>query len=147
MPMHGSASTILRLDVAALSPYASRGMTQSLEPINATSDLRRTVNGELVNFGDPIFHKYTSTITGKDQRPPSIDGVWPGRALSVECAAELSFVTAEGSAQRTAVGGSTRVEDTLTFYRPILAMMVISFTQVFDEYNAEWQWTLVLEEV
>lgn len=147
MPMHGSDSTLLQLDVAALSPYASRGLTQTLAPIQATADLRRTINGELVNFGDDAFQKYGTTISGSDQRPPSIDGVWPGAEITVACVAELSFVTSEGAAGRYAVEGSFREEGTLTFYRPLLDMMVTAFDQSYDEWAAQWNWSIVLEEV
>lgn len=146
MPMHGTASTLLRLDVVALSAYASRGMSQTLTPIAATADLRRDVNGELTDFGDPIYRKYASVISGSDQRPPSIDGVWPGTELTVECMTELSFVTAEGMAGRYAVEGSFRIEGDLTFYRPLLTMTVISFDQTYDEWAATWQWSITLEE-
>jgi hypothetical protein len=145
--MHGTVSTILRLDVVALSAYASRGMSQTLNPITQTADLRRTVNGDLVNFGDDVFQKFASTISGSDQRPPSIDGVWPGHELTVECMAELSYVTAEGAPTRYAVGGSSRVEGDLTFYRPVLEMMVIGFDQTYDEWASVWQWSITLEEV
>jgi hypothetical protein len=147
MTMHGSSSTILRISEAALSPYASRGMSQTLNMIDATADLRRTVNGELRNFSDTVFQKYAAQITGRDQRPPSIDGVWPGRIVTLESMAELSYVTAEGSATRSVLTGSSRVEGTLTFYRPVLTMMVTAFDQTFDEFNAAWDWNISLEEV
>jgi hypothetical protein len=130
-----------------LSAYASRGMTQTLTPIQPAADLRRTVNGELVNFGDDVFQLYASTISGTDQRPPSIDGVWPGTILTVECVAELSYITAEGVAGRYAAAGSSRTEGDLTFYRPVLDMMVTGFDQTYDEWAATWQWSITLEEV
>jgi hypothetical protein len=147
MPMHGSDSTLLRVNGFALSPYATRGLSQTLNPISSTADLRRTVNGDLRNFSDDVFQKFASTITGSDQRPPSIDGVWPGALVTVECAVELSFITASGAPTREMVDYASRQEGDLTYYRPLLDMMVISFDQSFDEYNAAWSWNIVMEEV
>jgi hypothetical protein len=145
--MRTTSSTLLALDIMALSAWASRGMSQTMEPIDQVADLRRTINGELVNFGDAVFHKYRTTVSGTDQRPPSIDGVWPGQELTIHCMAELSFLTSGGTAQRYAVAESMREEGDLTFYRPVLDVMVTAFTQNYDEYKAEWQWSITFEEI
>src|SRR5580765_8205135 len=117
--MYSTDSTLLQVDVMALSAYAARGMTQTLDHIDIAADLRRTVNGDMRNFGDPVFQKYKTTVSGKDQRPPSIDGIWPGQEMALACVAELSFITASGTPQRYAVPGSLYTEGDLSFYRPL----------------------------
>lgn len=129
------------------SPYALRGVTQTLTPIEAAVQMRRTVNGALVDISASQFRKYASTIACEDQVPPALDGIWPGQQLTVDCVAELSYLTAGGSAQRTAVAGSSRAEGLYTFYRPQLTMRVIGFQTQTDEYGAVVAWQLDLEEV
>lgn len=135
------------------SAYALRGTTQSLRPIDQTVQLRRTVNGELIDVSDANFRKYRSTITGADQLPPAFDGIWPGMEVTVECISELSYKTAGGAPERpvaetaTDETPATRTEGAFTFYRPALTMRVVSFNQDTDEYGATVSWTLELEEV
>ena len=105
-PLNGSASTLLKISGVGMSPYAARGLTQTLNPIEQANDLRRTINGELVDFSVEQFRKYASVISGNDQMPPGVAGVWPGRDVQIECVAELSYLTASGSAERPAVAGS-----------------------------------------
>lgn len=127
--------------------YAIRGATQTLTPIGASVNMRRTVNGTLVNLADTQFEKYASTITCTDQAAPSLDGIWPGETVTVQCIARLSYATSGGSATRTVVSGSTEVDGATTFYRPQLTMMVTGYEVLEDEYGAEVGWTLTLEEV
>jgi hypothetical protein len=145
--LHGSSSTLIRISEAALSPYASRGLTQTLAHIQQAGYLRRTINGDLTDFSSPLFQKYTSVISGNDQNPPSIDGIWPGQTVQVECMTELSYVTSEGSAERPVVTDSSRTDGDLTYYRPVLDMKVTAFDQSFDEWAAQWSWSITLEEI
>lgn len=144
-------TTLLRLDPVILPPYAARGITQSLEPIGAAASLRRTVNGVLVDLSFSGFRKYSSTITCTDQQHPALDGVWPGMEVIVDCVAELSYLTAGGSAARpladTTDDPATRTEGAFTFYRPRLTMLIIGYRVNTDEYGAEVGWTMELEEV
>lgn len=141
------SSTILRLAGVGLSPYAARGLTQTLNPIAQSKDLRRTINGDLVDFSVEQFRKYASVISGNDQMPPGVAGVWPGREVQVECIAELYYLTAGGSAERPVVEGSTRAEGIYTHFRPVLDMRVVDFSQSFDEWDAQVSWSLTLEEI
>lgn len=129
-----------------LPPYSARGLTQTLEPATIGVSTRRTVNGKLVNLSPPQFEKYKSTVSGNDQEPPAIDGVFAGFALAVDCIAELSFPNGAAQ-QRPDVPGSVRVEGSFTFYRPHLEMMVTGFQTSTDEYGAQVGWTLNLEEI
>lgn len=145
--MNSSDSTLLRISAVGMSPYAARGLTQTLNPISQSKDLRRTINGELVDFSVEQFRKYASVISGNDQMPPGVSGVWPGREVQVECIAELYYLTAEGSAERPVAEGSTRTEGAYTYFRPVLDMRVVDFNQSFDEWDAQVSWSLTLEEI
>ncbi len=132
---------------SGLPIYSARGISQSLEPIEQSNQQGRTVNGALVDLSLAQFRKYKSSITCNDMRSPVIGGVWPGQTVTVECVAELNYYTSGGSAGRTIVGGSSRTEGPLTYYRPRLVMCVTGFNVQHDEYRAAVSWTLQLEEV
>ena len=138
--------TLLTLSGIGVTPYSARGLTQSLEPIDASVQLRRTVNGALADLSYEPFRKYKSTISGQDQEPPAVDGVWPGQVVEVGCVAELCFLTASASASRPAVAGSERTDGAFTFYRPVLTMRITGFSVSRDEYGAAVSWQLQLEE-
>jgi hypothetical protein len=146
-PPNASDSTVLKISAVGMSPYAARGLTQTLNPIDQAKDLRRTINGELVDFSVEQFRKYASVISGNDQMPPGVAGIWPGRDVQVECIAELYFVTLGGAAERPIVDGSERTEGPYTYYRPVLDMRVMDFNQSFDEWDAQVSWSLTLEEI
>jgi len=140
-------SDVLTLSGIGVPPYSARGASQTLEPIQASQQLRRTINGELIDISRPEFRKYRSKISCADQQPPAVDGVWPGQVVTVGCISELSYLTSGGSPARTPVAGSSRTEGAYTVYRPSLTMRVVSFSQDTDEYGAETSWSLELEEV
>jgi len=140
-------SDVLTLSGIGVPPYSTRGASQTLEPIEAARQLRRTINGALIDVSRPEFRKYRSTISCADQQPPAIDGVWPGQILSVGCISELSYRTSGGAPARSVVPGSSRTEGDYTLYRPSLTMRVVSFSQDTDEYGATVSWSLELEEV
>jgi len=130
--------------------YSARGLTQTLTPIKASSNQRRDINGVLTDIALSMFQKYESKITCTDVRVPSMDGVWPGQIVTVDCACELSYPST-GTPQRPAVGGSTHLsEDGLFyFYRPVMIMMFVGQTPntSFDEWGADVHWEAYFEEV
>lgn len=140
-------STLLVISGMGVTPYSARGLSQSLEPIQAAASARRTINGTLRDLSQSQFHKYKSTITCTDQDSPAFDGSWTGKTVTVDCVAELSFETNSAGPQRTVVPGSEREADGFTFYRPRLVMMVVGFQQTTDEWGATVGWQLQLEEV
>jgi hypothetical protein len=143
-----TASTVLDLgSTYTLSDYATRGITQTLDPIEASVGMRRTVNGALLNIAGTQFKKYRSVVSCADQVPPAFDGLWPGQSLTVKCIAELSYKTSGGSAARSVVSGSSRTEGSWTYYRPQLTMRVVRFTTTTNEWGAVVGWSLELEEV
>ncbi|MGR3593108.1 MAG: hypothetical protein ACU0B9_07335 [Limimaricola soesokkakensis] len=128
-----------------LPPASVRGVTQTLQPIAATQQMVRTVNGALRDLSAPQFRKFASQVRCSDQDPPALNGVWPGAIVTVDCIAELSFLTASGVPERPMV--DSRVEGAWTIYRPRLTMMVVSFDIDRDEWQAAVGWSLDLEEV
>jgi len=147
--------TMLSLVGVGIPPYSARGLVQTLSPISAATQLRRTVNGGLLDVADPLFQKYQSTITGSDVDPPAVEATWPGRVLTVGCIVELSRAaatdedTTEGADEfgRDVVPGSIRIADGFVFYRPLLQMRVTGWSANSDEWAAATDWTLSLEEV
>lgn len=141
------SDTLLVLSSLGMPLYAARGLTQTLEPIDAAFDLRRDINGALVDISSSIFRKYKSTITCKDFNAPPLDGLYIGQSVTVDCVAELCYATSGGSAARTPVTNSSRTLGDYTFYRPQLSMYVTGFSTSTDEWNADVAWQLDLEEV
>lgn len=142
------SDTVLELSGIGIADYSARAASQTLEPIgSASANIKRDVNGGLHNLGSGSFQKYKSTIQCQDMRPFIIDGVWPGKLVTVKCVAELSYVTAGGSPSRAVVSGSSRTEGSLTYYRPALDMMVVAFSIQVDEWSGDVSWRMDLEEV
>lgn len=148
-------NTVLALSGVGVPPYSARGLRQSITPIDSSRQMRRTVNGVLRDFSGPQFRKYGSTIGGTDQQPPACDGVWPGRQVTVSCIVELAVqgefditdTEVTEALGRIPVTGSIRSESGFTFYRPMLIMRVTNFTIDRDEWGAQVQWSMDLEEV
>lgn len=139
-------NSILRLTGIGVPPYASRQLTEQLEPIDS-DDVNRTINGELVDFGFEQFQKFKLTINGHDMRAPACNGVWKGKVVEVDCISQLAYDTLTGSPDRPVVPGSEIVEGGFTYYRPRLQMMVMDFSQNTDEWNAQCDWSMHLEEI
>jgi hypothetical protein len=127
-------------------PYSARGLTQTLAHIDQASSSGRDVNGNLIDLSFSGFRKYKSTISGTDQLPPNVNGVWPGQQVVVDCIAELSMD--EGSTpDRTVVPDSLATEGAHSTFRPRLTMLVMSFNLSQDEYGRQIDWSMDLEEV
>lgn len=139
--------TLLVLAGIGVAPYSARGLEQTLKPIGGAGQLRRTINGELIDLSEPQLRKYTSTISGGDQLSPVINGIWPGLTVTVDCIAELCYPTATGEADRPVIAGSSRIEGNFTYYRPRLTMKVMDWQISEDEWGREVGWSLELEEV
>ena len=140
------SDTLLVLTGIGIPAYSARGLTQTLQPIEAAGSQRRTVNGTLVDLSLSQFRKYRSTIRCSDMEAPALDGIWPGAMVTVACVVELCHPVG-GSSERTPVTGSVRTEGGFTFYRPRLTMQVIGLFVEKNEWGAITGWTLELEEV
>lgn len=140
--------TNLVIDGIGVMPYSARGLSQSIDPIAEAIHLERSDNGEFLDFSYSAFHKYKSTITGSDQRPPSVSGKWPGKLVVVECIATLSHPEYE-EFDREPVNYDDAIvyEAGFVIYRPRLTMLVMNFSYEENEFGAVVGWTLELEEV
>jgi hypothetical protein len=58
-----SDDTLLVLTGIGIPDYSARGLTQTLEPIEAALSQRRTVNGGLKDLSFAQFRKYKSSIS------------------------------------------------------------------------------------
>lgn len=141
------SDSIMVITGMGVTPYSARGLTQTLTPIDAAKVHRRSINGTLHDLSYDQFRKYASKITCKDQTTPAIDGIWPGAVVTVECVAELARLTDTEGPARPVVPGSERVDGAFTFYRPILTMQVIDFSDSLAEWDADYNWSLDLEEI
>lgn len=141
-----NGGTLLVISGNGVPTFASRGLTQTLDPIAASSVLSRTVNGSLIDLSPPQMRKYKSTISCTDINGPAFDGVWPGDVVTVDCVAELAYLTISGAPARPVVTGSERLVGDYTYYRPQLVMRIVNYTTSTNEYGAAVAWQLDLEE-
>jgi hypothetical protein len=145
-PLAPNAFTVLRITGVGVPPYSARGLSQSIAPIDAATQLKRTVNGALTDISFSGFKKYKTTISGSDQQPPNVDGIWPGLTVTVDCIAELSF-NEGGAPERPAVPGSIATEGAHSTYRPRLTCKIAAFSINHDEYGRQVDWSMDLEEI
>lgn len=133
-----------------VNPYSARGLSGTLTPIDmaqGSDKLARTVNGTLISIAAPQMRKYQLEVSGEDQAPPALDGLWVGMEVEVDCHVELAYLTAGGTPGRTPVAGSSRVEGDYTYYRPSLLCRVVELQIERQEWAAAVTWSLTLEEV
>ena len=133
-----------------VNPWSARGLKGTLSPIDAIgngSNLRRTVNGTLIDLTPPQMRKYKLEIAGDDQAPPALDGVWPGMEVLVDSNVELAYLTAGGAPAKPVVPGSERIEGDFTYYAPRFQMRVTEYQVERSEWDAAYSWSLALEEV
>lgn len=128
-----------------MPPYATRGVKQSIEPIDGSKQIRRTINGALVNLSNDQFRKYKTAINCEDQQPPG--NIWPGTEITIACIVEFCYLTSGGTPDRPEVSGSSRIEGNFTFYRPIITALVTGININRDEWGAVVGWQLEAEEV
>lgn len=139
--------TLLVLTGIGVAPYSARGLEQTLQPVTASGQLRRTINGTLTDLSEMQLRKFRSTISGNDQLSPALNGIWPGATVVVDCIGELAYPTGTGSPDRPVVAGSQRIEGAFTYYRPQLTMKVVDWQLREDEWGRQVGWSLELEEV
>lgn len=146
-PVAVNSLTVLRMQGVGVPPYSARGLKQTLEVIDQSTQLRRTVNGSLKDISFEGFRKYKSNISGSDQQPPNFNGRWPGLQVTVDCIAELAYAQENETPERPVVPGSEFVEGAHTSYRPRLIMRIVNLSISHDEYGRQVDWSLDLEEI
>lgn len=145
--MTDAPGTLLVLDSIGVPVYSDRGLTATLEPIAQSFDVERSINGISYDLSQPQFQKYSGEISCSDIQSPAFGGLWPGRQVTMQCPFELGFPTATGSAERSAVTATTRIEGDHTFFRPILIVRIGKWSKQFDEWGAIVGWKAPWEEV
>jgi hypothetical protein len=133
-----SDSTLLGLAMIGgsfeLAEFAARGVSMTMAPIDASGQVERDVNGNLVDLmeGFDQFKKYKFTISCDDMESPGFaagltvsDQVWIGTKFTLTCLPGL---------------GAT---DPLTF----TTMVTAPWQVTTDEWGAAVSWSLDLEQV
>lgn len=166
--------TILVLGDLVFPAGSARGITQTFSPID-NGDVRRTVNGTLIDLTREQNRKFESQIRLQDMATPTLAGIWKGRILNpVEFIVPFREAVSPASDTHTiirppvtgtvfgyddatgdkvfpssVVGQIVTFDDPVNFiqYRPSLIMMVVALTVDGDEYQAEEGYTIDLEEV
>ena len=144
-PPPPNSQTALVISVMGVPFYSARGLSQTLEPIDASKNMRRSINGILTNVAHQQFSKYKSKITCTDMRAPAMDGIWPGLTVVVDCVAYLAYPIG-GTPHRTVIAGSQFTEGSYVFYLPRLTMLITTSTMQMDEWAGTVPWELDLEE-
>lgn len=80
----------LEISGIAFPPGSDRFISVSVQAIGEAADMRRTVNGQLVNVARSAFRKHAVSISCSDQRPPGLAEIWPGHY--VECIAPAPHI-------------------------------------------------------
>jgi hypothetical protein len=139
-----SEYTDLIISGVGLPDYALRGVRQTVSLIDQASRLERTVNGKLVDIGDPAFRKYRTTISGQDQEAPALGDVWPGRLVTVTSVVSWasSGTGATGGATGPTGGGTPTGATGVGF-----TGLVKSFDVEVDEWAASVSWTMEIEQL
>lgn len=83
--------TVLTLSGIGVVPLSGRGITERLSPIG-NGELRRTVNGTLVDTTLTGHRKFQVSLSGGDVQPAALSGVWRGQTTTVQCVSELAKV-------------------------------------------------------
>jgi len=164
--------TNLKLGDLVIPVGAGRGITQTINLVD-NGDLRRTVNGELLDLTRDENRKYESQISANDQKTPSLAGIWKGMQLTVECVAIIRQLVNPANTTATLIRdyvtgtvvgrdiNGAKVTPTsviglvATFptnivmveWRPKLVMLVSDVQISDDEYEATQSWDISLEEV
>lgn len=152
-------STRLTIEGFGLTPYSARGLKQSFTLIEGAKQQRRNLDGVLRDLSRAEFRKYSTVIEGKDLDPPEFGENWPGMIVTVGWALEFAVRVSGGepmsplslpfdtSPPSMAVPGSIRYANGFLFYRPLRVMMIREFTGDFEEWPADYSWSLTLEDV
>jgi len=138
--------TVLIISPIGVPPYSARGIVEELSLISGAVNLRRTINGELLNFSASQFNKYKLSWSCDDMDSPALNVV-PGEVVTVSCITELSYLTVGGSPARPVVSGSSRVSGDFTFYRPVLTIRLGEFQVMTDEWGKDVSWRRDGEEI
>lgn len=161
--------TSLIIDGILIPVGAARGVKASLELID-NGQLRRTVNGELVDLTRTTSRKYKLSLSCSDLSTPTLADLVRGQQVQVvppkrlrqavpasgqvtlrRPAADgtLRAHAADGATVEYAVAGDvvTAPAGSIVSYLPVLDMLVSSVSHDAEEWDATESWSVELEEV
>lgn len=154
---------------------SARGIQCAIAPISI-GELRRTVNGALVDLTRAALRKYTITLSADGQALPALDGLWRGMRCTVAPplywtaqapagATELALdrpaadvrafdaVTLEAlpaptiSADRRTLSFTALTRPAYVEYQPVFEALLSSRSDSGNEWDATATWSLEFEEV
>jgi len=102
---------------------AARGMVEEIGLIAQAAQVKRTVNGTLVDLSDPNFRKRKWRISGSDMSFPDFSSAWPGMSVSVTTTSTI------GSGHLSISG------------------RLLDWTATYNEWDAATTWTMDVEEI
>lgn len=149
-------------------PYeASRGIKQTLEPIDGGTEMRRSANGNLIVVSNPLFRKYATELSCSDYEVPAFGGLWVGDKITIQSVVPIQQRVVGGSVTlgRTPVSGSVEAFNAAgdpvelsrsgrevsasgavrVRYRPVLQCVVTAVSWDYGEI-ADASWSLGAEE-
>jgi hypothetical protein len=138
--------TMLVMDGVGIPLYSARGLTIALKPIQASKNLRRTVDGELRNTSYAQFRKYAISISSKDQQPPALDGVFPGDPVVLWLPKYFSYPVGGSPARQVVCGSENNDDPGFVRYLPILYCLIVDWSDNLDEWTADQPWQIDFEE-
>lgn len=107
--------TDLQLSGIAIPARADDSVSVRIAPEAGSSDLRRTVNGDLVQVARSVFQKYAISLTGTGINLPALVPSWPGQYVEILTPDPIAITpTPDGlsaSWNRAAVGVHGRTAD------------------------------------
>jgi hypothetical protein len=121
------AYTLLAIDNIDLSPWASRGITMTLTPIDQAKSVARDCRGFLVDISLEQFRQFKVSISCTDHEAPELTDIWPGQDITITCIPGL--------------GAANETGDVLT-----LLAKVTAWNTSRDEWAAEVAWQLDAEQ-
>lgn len=74
-------TTRVELSGVVFPPGSDLNISEGLSPIAQAADMRRTVNGDLLNVARPVLRKRRLTLGASDMRPAALSHLFPGDYL------------------------------------------------------------------
>lgn len=75
--------TDLQLSGIAIPARADDTVSVRIAPEAGSSDLQRTVNGDLIQVARRVFRKYQVSVSGTGINLPALAPVWPGKYVEI----------------------------------------------------------------
>lgn len=107
--------TELQMSGIAIPARADDTVTVRIAPEASASDLRRTVNGDMIQLARKVFQKYSVSVSGTGINLPALVPLWPGHYVEFLAPDPISITPQNGGLKagwnRAAVGVHGRTAD------------------------------------